>query len=105
MVNDEAYARALAGELLNRKGCSASRVKRELLQKGIDRELTEQIVEEAEPDPVKKIKELIERKYLRTLGDEKGRRRCIAAMQRLGYRWDDIRTALNQLTDGTADFE
>lgn len=99
LVNDEEYARSLAAELLNRKGFSASRVRQELLQKGIDRELAEQIVEEAAPDPVKKILELIQKKYIRTLDDEKGRRRSISALQRLGYRWDDIRTALNQLVD------
>jgi len=100
LVNDEEYARSFAAELLDRKGFSASRVRQELLQKGIDRELTEQIVEESSPDPVEKILELIQKKYIRTLDDEKGRRRCIAALQRLGYRWDDIRTALNQLDSG-----
>ncbi len=100
LVNDEEYARNLAAELLGRKGYSVSRTRQELLQKGIDRELAEQIVEEAAPDPVEKILELIQKKYIRTLDDEKGRRRSIAALQRLGYRWDDIRTAINRLTDG-----
>ena len=96
LVDDAAYAQALAGELLNRKGYSASRARQELLRKGIDRELAEQAVEESAPDPVEKIKELLQRKYLGVLDDERGRRRCIAALQRLGYRWDDIRTALRQ---------
>jgi Uncharacterized protein conserved in bacteria len=96
LVDDAAYARALAGELLNRKGYSASRARQELLRKGIDRELAEQAVEESAPDPVEKIKELLQRKYLGVLDDERGRRRCIAALQRLGYRWDDIRTALRR---------
>ncbi|MBW7572629.1 regulatory protein RecX [Caproiciproducens faecalis] len=96
LVNDEEYARSLAGELFRRKAYSASRVRRELLQKGIDEELVEQILEENTPDPVEKIKELLDKKYARLLDDEKGRRRSIAALQRLGYGWDDIRTALNQ---------
>ncbi len=100
LVNDEEYARSLAAELLGRKGYSAARTRQELLQKGIDRELIEQIVEEAAPDPVEKLLELIQRKYIRLLDDEKGRRRTVAALQRLGYRWDDIRTALNRLTNG-----
>lgn len=97
LVNDEEFARSLASELFNRKGCSAARVRQELLQKGIDRELAEQIVEESAPDPVETIMELIRKKYIRTLGDEKGRRRCVAGLQRLGYRWDDIRSALHQI--------
>ena len=96
LVNDAVYAKSLAAELLGRRGFSASRVKRELLQKGIDRELVEQILEETAPDPVEKIMELIHKKYGANLDDEKGCRRSIAALQRLGYRWDDIRTALNQ---------
>nr|WP_319489194.1 regulatory protein RecX [uncultured Caproiciproducens sp.] len=96
LVNDEEYARSLAADLLRRKGFSASRVRRELLQKGIEDELAQQIVDEIAPDPVQKITELIHKKYGRLLDDEKGRRRSIAALQRLGYSWDDIRTALNQ---------
>lgn len=96
LVNDEDYARSLADNLFGSKGFSASRVQQELLQKGIDKELIEQIIEETAPDPVEKITELIHKKYVRTLDDEKGRRRSIAALQRLGFRWDDIRTALNQ---------
>lgn len=96
LVNDEEYARNLTADLFRRKGYSASRVRRELLQKGIENELVQRILEENAPDPVAKIRELIDKKYGRLLGDEKGRRRSIAALQRLGYGWDDIRTAINQ---------
>jgi regulatory protein len=99
LVNDEEYARSLAANLLGSKGFSASRTQQELLQKGIDKELAQQIIEEIAPDPVEKITALIHKKYIRTLNDEKGRRRSIAALQRLGFRWDDIRTALNQLNN------
>lgn len=99
LVNDEEYARSLAASLLGSKGFSASRTQQELLQKGIDKELAQQIIEEIAPDPIEKITALIHKKYSRTLSDEKGRRRSIAALQRLGFRWDDIRTALNQLNN------
>jgi regulatory protein len=97
LVDDGEYARGLAAQLLQRKGFSASRARRELLQKGIDPELAQQVVQELCPDPAEKIREIIERKYIRSLGDEKGRRRTAAALQRLGYRWEDIRSALNEL--------
>jgi regulatory protein len=99
MVNDEEYARTLAAELFDRKGCSASHVRWELLKKGIDRELAECIVEETAPDPVQTICRVIEKKYARALGDEKGRRRTVAGLQRLGYRWDDIKSALRKFMD------
>jgi regulatory protein len=99
MVNDEEYARNLAAELFERKGCSASRVRWELAKKGIGRDLAERIVEESAPDPAQAIRRLLERKYARSLGDEKGRRRTAAALQRLGYRWSDIRSALREFMD------
>ena len=99
LVDDGEYARSLAAELFEHKGFSASRVRYELLKKGIDRGLAEQIAAEAAPDPARAIQKLIEKKYARLLGDEKGRRRAAAALQRLGYRWDDIRSALREFTD------
>jgi len=96
LVNDEKFARDFAENMLGAKGFSASRAMRELQQKGIEKELAQQIIEEIAPDPVQRITELVNQKYIRALDGEKGRRRSIAALQRLGFRWDDIRTALNQ---------
>lgn len=95
LVNDAAFAKDYAAELLGRKGLSASRAQYELLQKGIDKDLAEEIVGELAPEPVEKIKEILAKKYERILDDEKGRRRAINALQRLGYRYEDIRRALN----------
>jgi regulatory protein len=99
LVNDEEYARSLAAQLFGRKGCSASRVRWELAKKGIDRDLAERIVEENAPEPVQAIRRLLERKYARALADEKGRRRTVAALQRLGYHWDDIKSALREFEE------
>ncbi|WP_050697187.1 regulatory protein RecX [Anaeromassilibacillus senegalensis] len=99
LVDDERFARGLAAELLHRKGYAARRAEYELLQKGIDRELTREIIEEMEPDPGEMLQTLIEQKYLRSLGDEKGRRRVFAALQRLGYQSGDIRAALRNYMD------
>ena len=45
-------------------------------------------------DFIQKIKEIIEKKYLRCLQDEKGYRRAVNGLQRLGYRYEDIRQAI-----------
>lgn len=95
LVDDAAYAKNYAAELIGRKGFSASRAQYELLQKGIDKELAEEVIDELAPEPLKKIKEILAKKYERVLGDEKGRRRAVNALQRLGYRYEDIRRALN----------
>lgn len=97
LVNDKAYAEKYAAELLLRKGYSVSRAEYELLQKGIDRETARTVLEQLAPDPVETIKNLLWKKYGRVLGEEKGRRRAVAAMQRLGYRYEEIRRAMQGL--------
>lgn len=95
LVNDEDFAKRYAAELLNRKGFASRRIQYELLQKGIDKEIVAQIMEELETNPVEKIKEIIEKKYLRYLQDEKGYRRAVNGLQRLGYRYEDIKRAIS----------
>ncbi len=94
LVNDEDYGRQMAEYLLQKKGYGLRRARQELLQKGIDRELIEELLEELAPDPEEKLREIVERKYQNQLDDEKGYRRTVAALQRLGYGWEDIKTVL-----------
>lgn len=94
LVNDEVYGRQMAEYLLEKKGYGLRRARQELLQKGIDRELIEELLEELAPDPEEKLREIVERKYWNQLNDEKGYRRTVAALQRLGYGWEDIKTVL-----------
>ena len=96
LIDDRDYARRYAAELFQRKRYARKRVEYELAQKGIDPDVIVELLEELEPDPVGQIGALIERKYARVLDDEKGRRRAVAALQRLGYRWEDIRRALKE---------
>ena len=98
LINDEAYARELARSLLERKGYGVRRARQELLQKGIDRELVEEILEEQAPDPREKLREIVERKYQDRLRDAKGYRRTAAALQRLGYGYEDIRAVLREFS-------
>lgn len=96
LVDDKSYAKSLASELFGRKCYAASRVRYELMKKGIGRELAETVLAETAPDPQEKLRELVGHKYRRALRDEAGRRRTAAALQRLGYRWDDIKDVLNE---------
>ena len=95
LVDDADYAARLAQELA-RKGYAFSRTVQELVRRGVDRELAQEAAREASPDPEEAIRRLIQRKYERRLGDEKGRRHTAAALQRLGYRWEEIRSALRE---------
>lgn len=103
LVNDGEYARTLARELFTRKHYAAGRVRMELTRRGIPAELAQEAVEQAQTDPRDAIRGLVERKYERYLGDEKGRRKTAAALQRLGYRWDDIHYVLNEFTASNED--
>lgn len=102
-VNDERYAENLANSLLERKGMNTNAVKSELIRKGISRDISDNIVESLDIDPVLRIIDLLNTKYSRKISDEKGVRRTVAALQRLGYRWSDINSAFRRLKIETED--
>ncbi len=95
LVNDEKFARRYAGELINVKHLSVKGARYKLLEKGIDRDLADLILEEMAPDPREHIELLIEKKYSRYLSDEKGRKKTVAALQRMGYSWGDIKAVMS----------
>ena len=97
LINDESFARDYARNLLEVKRFSGKRVLYEMMKKGIDKELAEEIIEEYDTDPVEQIIEVINRKYLRSLNDEKGRKRMISGLRNMGYGWEDIKEAFYEL--------
>ena len=99
LIDDEEYARRYPEQLLGRKKWSASRTVYELRQKGIDPELAGELVEELAEDPEEAIRQIVEKKYARCLDDEKGLRRAVQGLQRLGYRYADIRRVLREYRD------
>lgn len=98
LIDDIDYARRYAKDLLELKHYSTSRALYELVQKGVDKETAQRALEEQEPDPEEQIRTLVEKKYYRFLDDEKGFRRTVAALQRLGYRWEHIKKVLGEFT-------
>ena len=96
LINDREYARKLARELLFRKRWGERRTVGEMLRRGLERELIAEVMEEAQPDPAVQLAEIIEKKYTPLPRDEKGQRRMLNALARMGYGWSDIRSALAQ---------
>ena len=100
LVDDADYAHRYAAELIRLRHFSTMRIVQELRHRGIDRDLAQQAAADAAaeyaPDPAKAIDALLRTKFSGKYGDEKGRRRTVAALQRMGYRWDDIRAALQR---------
>ena len=49
--------------------------------------------------PQERLVELIERKYIKYLCDEKGVNKTVNALLRLGYTYSEIRDSLREITD------
>ena len=99
LINDEKYAREYAEVLLERKGFSRQRAEFELMKKGIDKDVIEEILDELEPEPVEQIKKLLQTKFARRLSNEKDLAKTVNALKAMGYRWSDINEAINSEWD------
>lgn len=95
LVNDEAFARRYARQLLFTKHMSKKAAVYYLIQKGIDKDLAEEVLDEIPVDTNEEIRVVINKKY-KNIIDEKTKKRAVAALQRLGYRWEDIKSVLNE---------
>lgn len=98
LVNDESYALHYAQKLIFTKHMSKNAVVYELARKGIDKELAAEILEEIEVDSSEQIRIIIDKKY-KNISDEKIRRRAVATLQRLGYRWDEIKGVIEEYAE------
>ncbi len=103
LLNDEEYARILANDLLERKNYSIKRIKQELSFRGIDREIVENTVLSLDNDAENRIILVVEKKYKNKLNDEKGRKRAVDGLLRLGYSYSDIKSALNLIEEENYD--
>ena len=98
LIDDRDYAERYAKELFERKKFGKNRVKQELKLKGIDNEIIEEVLSLYEDFDVKEqIEAILNTKYPNYLSDEKVQRRAVAALQRRGYSFTDIRAFLKEL--------
>ena len=97
-VSDERFARLYVRELQTFKKYGKRRIEQELFRKGIDREIIREVLEETDFDESDLVS-LIERKYGRYLGDEKGIAKTINGLLRMGYSYGEIRDALKIINE------
>lgn len=97
LLDDERFAQNYAEELYERKHYAPRRILLELRRKGVDREIAENAVESLDKDGETRIIELLRGKYRAALSDEKGRRRAVNGLMRMGYAYPEIRAALETL--------
>ncbi|MBQ4458932.1 MAG: regulatory protein RecX [Clostridia bacterium] len=97
LLNEERFARSYVDELIRRKHLSKSGLRTALIQKGVQRDIIETVLEEVDVDPVEQIRELLATKFKnRDLSDEKQKTRTVNALLRLGYRYNEIHAAMGE---------
>jgi len=101
LINEESYAFRLARDLHGMKKFAPSRIVRELVRRGIPEELAEEAAAQFDgDDTADRIRAVIEKKYTESIREEKGRRRAVNALLRLGYSLYDIRRVLTEYPAG-----
>ena len=99
-LDDARFAESYAAELQRSRHYGKRRIEQALLQKGVDRAVAREAVEALTFDDAD-LDALIKKKYLRDLADEKGVRRTVNALLRLGYSYESIRDALRRIVEET----
>lgn len=103
-IDDGDFALRYAQELYNKKKYGKSRIIAELKKKGIGTELIDTALDSLDFNADLSILDIIEKKYSSCLNDEKGRRRMIAGLTRLGYSYSEIKSAISQIADTEDDY-
>ena len=101
LIDDRRFGEDYAKELFSRTGYGARRAAQELRRNGLDQELVQELVEKyGSPEQSgENIRRVLEKKYPGWREDEKARRRAFAALQRLGYSYQEVREAMGQGED------
>ena len=99
LIDDGRYALRYTADLINIKRLSERGVRQKLREKGIDRDLIDEALAEFVIDEDEQIRAIIEKKYARSLDDEKGRRRAVNALTRLGFSYQSIKSVMAEYID------
>lgn len=103
-INDEEYAVKYADYLIHRKKHGIFRAKREMLMKGLDREIVENAIAEFSAQEIdEELIELIEKRYSAKIGDFDDRRRTAAALVRRGYGFGEVRRCIEYVLQNRED--
>lgn len=99
LIDDERYAKRYSADLVNLKHLSERGVRQKLREKGVDRDLIDEIIDGLYIDEEEQIRAVIEKKYARVLQDEKGRRRAVNTLTRMGFSYADIKSVMSEYTE------
>lgn len=91
-INDQSFARFWIENRSLKKGVSKRKLSAELSAKGIDRSITEQLLGETDRTDADELQKVILKKRNRYPDEQK----LIAYLARLGFSYDDIKSALRE---------
>lgn len=101
LLDDDRTARQLA-QSAARKGYGAARIKQIFYQKGIPRELWDEVLADL-PEPDGAIDRFLETRLRSKTLDQREIKRTVDALMRRGHSWQDIKSALRRYTDALED--
>lgn len=93
LVDDVRYAKRLGEKLVEAKKFGYYRAKQEMLRRGLERNLVEEVLEELCEDSHQRLMEIIEKKYYDKIYDRKSMDKAKNALVRLGYSYSEINSA------------
>ncbi len=96
-LDDEHFCESLVEYLYNVKKYSTNHVKQECYKRGVDSDIINRVLENFNVDNTNTIIDLIEKKYLSKLEQENGKEKVIAALQRKGFSYSDIKSAFYRM--------
>lgn len=96
-LDDEKFAKEFAQSLVRSKMASCRGVRGELLQKGVNRDIVEDVMGNLQCDDKVQIRALLQRKYRAFREDEKVRQRAQNFLLRRGFSWGDVRAAMRDV--------
>lgn len=98
-LDDAHFCKSLVDYLYNVKKYSTNHIKQECYKRGVDREIIASVLEDFEFDNVDNIVNLINSKYLSKLEKDDGKQKVIAALQRKGFSYSDIKSAFYRIEE------
>lgn len=96
IVDDRRYAENLAQRFMEVKRYGYFKAVQEMRQKGISKELADEILSDYEDTVQERLKDLIECKYAGRLEDEDGVKKVKNALVRNGYSYKDVNIAFEE---------
>ncbi len=100
LLDDRDYALRLSRDLVRVKKWGLVRVEQELRRRGIGPQEVQEALEQFEElDPEQRIAQVINKKYRSAIQDEKGCRRAVNGLLRLGYEYSDISRVVQNLRE------